>query len=112
QGKSSKAGISKMRHMLASCLDRNLFPSLLYRRARGCSAPLETLASSSVLSPAPGLGLPGRCTHWTSSPALAGQAPSATVAATKAREVKAPGVDGHSLLTQDAANSSRGGGSH
>ncbi|KFV17330.1 hypothetical protein N340_02231, partial [Tauraco erythrolophus] len=44
--------------------------------------------------------------------ALAGQAPSAQVAATKAREAEAPGVDGHSLLTQDAANSSRGAGSH
>ena len=44
--------------------------------------------------------------------ALAGQAPSAVAAATKAREVKAPGVDGHSLLTQDAANCSGGGGSH
>ncbi|KFQ65715.1 hypothetical protein N335_02744, partial [Phaethon lepturus] len=39
--------------------------------------------------------------------ALAGQAPSATVATTKAREAIAPGGDGHSLLTQDAANSSR-----
>ncbi|KGL97591.1 hypothetical protein N301_14378, partial [Charadrius vociferus] len=43
---------------------------------------------------------------------LAGQAPSAVVAATKAREVEAPGVDGHSFLTQDAANSRGGGGSH
>ncbi|KFQ43324.1 hypothetical protein N333_09557, partial [Nestor notabilis] len=39
--------------------------------------------------------------------ALAGQAPSATVAATKAREAEAPGVDGPSLLAQDVANSSR-----
>ncbi|KFQ48930.1 hypothetical protein N334_00791, partial [Pelecanus crispus] len=38
---------------------------------------------------------------------LAGQAPSVVVAATNAREVKAPGGDGHSLLTQDAANSCR-----
>lgn len=64
------------------------------------------------LRPQSGFGLPGRCTHWTSSPPLAGQAPSAVVAATKAREVKAPRGDGHSLSTQDAANSSRGGGSH
>ncbi|KFO81996.1 hypothetical protein N303_12042, partial [Cuculus canorus] len=42
---------------------------------------------------------------------LAGQASSA-VATTKAREAEAPGVDGHSLLAQDAANSSGGGGSH
>ncbi|KFP08749.1 hypothetical protein Z169_05738, partial [Egretta garzetta] len=45
-------------------------------------------------------------------PALAGQAPSAVGAATKAREVEAPGGDGHSLLAQDAAHSSGGGGSH
>ena len=89
-----------------------LLASLLCRRAQGCSAPLETLASSSILSLAHGLGLPGRCTHSMSRQALAGQAPSAVVAATKAREVKAPGVDGHSLSTQDAANSSGGGGSH
>ncbi|KFP84352.1 hypothetical protein N310_06617, partial [Acanthisitta chloris] len=38
--------------------------------------------------------------------------PPATVATTEPREAKAPGVDGHSLLTQDASNSSRGGGSH
>lgn len=81
-------------------------PSLLCRRPRGYSGPLETLASSSVLSPAPGFGLRGRCSHWTSSWALAGQAPSAAVAATKAREAKAPGGDGHSLLTQDATNGS------
>ncbi|KFP74581.1 hypothetical protein N311_03380, partial [Apaloderma vittatum] len=39
--------------------------------------------------------------------ALAGQAPSATVAATKATKAKAPRVDGHSLLTQDTAHGSR-----
>ncbi|KFU84367.1 hypothetical protein M959_12886, partial [Chaetura pelagica] len=42
---------------------------------------------------------------------LAGQAPPA-VATTKAREVEAPRVDGNSILTQDVAHSSRGGGSH
>ncbi|KFQ24370.1 hypothetical protein N331_01619, partial [Merops nubicus] len=81
-------------------------PSLIGRRAQGCSTHLETVASSSVLSPAPGFGLPGRCTPWRSGPPLAGQAPSATVAATNAREAKAPGVDGHSLLTQDVAHGS------
>ncbi|KFP65894.1 hypothetical protein N322_11232, partial [Cariama cristata] len=44
--------------------------------------------------------------------ALAGQAPSVAIPATKAREAKAPRVDGHSLLPQDAANSSGGGGAH
>ncbi|KFW74743.1 hypothetical protein N305_01699, partial [Manacus vitellinus] len=44
--------------------------------------------------------------------ALAGEAPPATVATTKAREAKAPGVDGHSLRAEDAANGSGGGGSH
>lgn len=44
--------------------------------------------------------------------ALAGQAPSATVAAAKARQVKAPRGDGHALRAEDAANSSGGGGSH
>ena len=43
--------------------------------------------------------------------ALAGWAPSATVAAAEARQVKAARGDGHSLTAEDAANSSRGGGS-
>ena len=43
---------------------------------------------------------------------LAGWAPSATVAAAKARQVKAPRGDGHALRAEDAANSSGGGGSH
>ena len=47
---------------------------------------------------------------WPS--ALAGWAPSATVAAAKARQVKAPRGDGHALRAEDAANSSGGGGSH
>ncbi|KGL86492.1 hypothetical protein N301_16587, partial [Charadrius vociferus] len=41
-----------------------------------------------------------------------GGAPSATVAAGNAREVRAPRVDGHTITAEDAANSSRGGGSH
>ncbi|POI20528.1 hypothetical protein CIB84_015723, partial [Bambusicola thoracicus] len=44
--------------------------------------------------------------------ALAGRVPSATVAAAKAGQVKAPRGDGHTLRAEDAANSSRGGGSH
>ncbi|KFO69265.1 hypothetical protein N303_13760, partial [Cuculus canorus] len=47
--------------------------------------------------------------------ALAGEASPATVAAAEARqagEAKAPGVDGHSRITEDAANSSGGGGTH
>ena len=49
---------------------------------------------------------PGQC------PApLAGGAPSATVAAGNAGEVKAARGDGHSLTAEDAANSSGGGGS-
>ena len=44
--------------------------------------------------------------------ALAGEACSAAVAAGNAREVTAPGVDGHSLRAEDAANGSGGGGSH
>ncbi|KFW76716.1 hypothetical protein N305_09776, partial [Manacus vitellinus] len=52
-----------------------------------------------------------------SGPALAGQAPPATVAptkavATKATKAKAPGVDGHPGLAEDAAHGGRGGGSH
>ncbi|KFZ54041.1 hypothetical protein N321_00515, partial [Antrostomus carolinensis] len=44
--------------------------------------------------------------------ALAGEASVATVAAGNAGEVTAPGVDGHSITAEDAANSSRGGGAH
>ncbi|KFQ17016.1 hypothetical protein N331_04509, partial [Merops nubicus] len=44
--------------------------------------------------------------------ALAGAAWSATVAVGDAGEVKAPGVDGHSLTAEDAANGSGGGGAH
>ncbi|KFP46329.1 hypothetical protein N323_07446, partial [Cathartes aura] len=44
--------------------------------------------------------------------ALAGEACSAAVAAADAGEVTAPGVDGHSLTAEDAANGSGGGGSH
>ncbi|KFZ50146.1 hypothetical protein N321_04466, partial [Antrostomus carolinensis] len=44
--------------------------------------------------------------------ALAGEAPPATDATAEAGEAKAPRVDGHSLRAEDAANSSRGGGSH
>ncbi|KFW96372.1 hypothetical protein N336_06130, partial [Phalacrocorax carbo] len=43
---------------------------------------------------------------------LAGEAPSATVAAGNAGEVQAPGGDGHSITAQDAANSSGGGRAH
>ncbi|KFO69266.1 hypothetical protein N303_13761, partial [Cuculus canorus] len=46
---------------------------------------------------------------------LAGEAPPATVATAKAGqagEAKAPGVDGHSRITEDAANGSTGGVSH
>jgi len=43
---------------------------------------------------------------------LAGIAPSATVAVGNAGEVKAPRGDGHTLRAEDAANSSRGGGSN
>ncbi|KFQ41252.1 hypothetical protein N333_11259, partial [Nestor notabilis] len=39
--------------------------------------------------------------------ALAGEAPEA-----QAGEAKAPGVDGHSLGAEDAANGSGGGGAH
>ncbi|KGL88062.1 hypothetical protein N301_13011, partial [Charadrius vociferus] len=43
---------------------------------------------------------------------LTGRAPSATVAARNAREITAVRGDGHSITAEDAANSSRGGGSH
>ncbi|KFV17076.1 hypothetical protein N339_00768, partial [Pterocles gutturalis] len=43
---------------------------------------------------------------------LAGPTSVATVAAGDAGEVKASRVDGHSFTAEDAANSSRGGGSH
>ncbi|KFO53004.1 hypothetical protein N302_15461, partial [Corvus brachyrhynchos] len=44
--------------------------------------------------------------------ALAGTTSVATVAPGDAGEVKATRVDGHSVRAEDAANSSRGGGSH
>ena len=53
----------------------------------------------------------GRISPGSWSAALAGLAPSATVAAAKARQVKAPRGDGHTLRAEDAANSSGGGGS-
>ncbi|KFP98145.1 hypothetical protein N330_12084, partial [Leptosomus discolor] len=40
------------------------------------------------------------------------EAPSATTAAGKAREVTAARVDGHAITAEDAANSSGGGGAH
>ncbi|EOB02270.1 hypothetical protein Anapl_09356, partial [Anas platyrhynchos] len=43
---------------------------------------------------------------------LAGAAPAATVAAGNTGEVKGPRVDGDSITAEDAANGSRGGGSH
>ena len=50
---------------------------------------------------------------WDQRPAaLAGVAPSATVAVGNAGEVKAPRSDGHTLRAEDAANSSGGGGSN
>lgn len=52
------------------------------------------------------------CAQRTSTLALAWQAPPAREPATQAREAKASRRDGHSLLAQDAANSSRGAGSH
>ena len=53
-----------------------------------------------------------RCLHGAFPTSLSEEAPSATVAAGNAREVKAPGGDGHSLRAEDAANSSGGGGAH
>lgn len=50
------------------------------------------------------------CGHPSLS--LAGRAPSATVAAGNTGKVAAPRVDGDSVTAEDAANSSRGGGSH
>ncbi|KFR14526.1 hypothetical protein N306_02160, partial [Opisthocomus hoazin] len=44
--------------------------------------------------------------------ALAGLTSVPTVAAGNAGEVKASGGNGHSITAEDAANSSRGGGSH
>ena len=52
----------------------------------------------------PGLG------HCLAS--LAGAAPAATVAAGNTGEVTAARVDGDSVTAEDAANGSRGGGSH
>ena len=54
----------------------------------------------------------GRISPGSWPAALAGRAPSATVAAAEARQVKAPRGDGHTLRAEDAANSSGGGGSH
>ena len=54
----------------------------------------------------------GRISPGSWPAALTGQAPSATVAAAEARQVKAPRGDGHTLRAEDAANSSGGGGSH
>ena len=54
----------------------------------------------------------GRISPGSWPATLAGRAPSATVAAAEARQVKAPRGDGHALRAEDAANSSGGGGSH
>ena len=70
------------------------------------------LASSSVLSLSPGFGLPGQGVHGTSTSPLAGRVPTARDAAAQAGDAKATRGDRHSLLTQDAANSSRGAGAH
>ncbi|KAL2295186.1 hypothetical protein Nmel_018343, partial [Mimus melanotis] len=43
---------------------------------------------------------------------LAGGTTSAAIAVGDAGDVKAPRADGHSTTAEDAANSSRGGGSH
>ncbi|KFP03202.1 hypothetical protein N300_06770, partial [Calypte anna] len=43
---------------------------------------------------------------------LAGEASIDTVVAGNAEEAKAPGVDGHSITAEDAANGSGGGGAH
>ena len=56
--------------------------------------------------------VPGGLSPGPSPAALAREAPPAAVAAAKAREAKAPRGDGHSLRAEDAANSSRSGGSH
>ena len=53
-----------------------------------------------------------RCLLGACPASLAGEAPSATVAAGNAREVTAPRGDGHSVTAEDAANSSGGGGAH
>ncbi|RLV76664.1 hypothetical protein DV515_00016748, partial [Chloebia gouldiae] len=52
---------------------------------------------------APGSGSGGE-KQWRTS--------AATIAVGDAGDVKAPRADGHSLRPEDAANSSRGGGSH
>ena len=53
----------------------------------------------------------GRISPGPRPAASAGRAPSATVAAAQAGQVKAPRGDGHALRAEDAANSSGGGGS-
>ena len=75
-------------------------------------SPSEMLASSSVLSLSPGFGLPGQGVHGTSTSPLAGRVPTARDAAAQAGDAKATRGDRHSLLAQDAANSSRGAGAH
>ena len=79
--------------------------SLLCRTEQGCSSHLEMLASNSILNMASGFGLPGQWAPGTSTSSLAGQVPTA-------RDAKATRGDRHSLLAQDAANSSRGAGAH
>ena len=86
--------------------------SLLCRTEQGCSSHLEMLASNSILNMASGFGLPGQWAHGTSTSSLAGQVPTARDAAAQARDAKATRGDRHSLLAQDAANSSRGAGAH
>ena len=60
----------------------------------------------------PGFGLPGQWAHGNSTSSLAGQAATAREAAAQARDAKATGGDGHSLMAQDAAHSSGGAGAH
>ena len=80
-----------------------------FRDPSSCSASLKSRARSSALS----LGLHSWGSLSGLSPvALAGATSAAAVAAGDAGEVKAPGVDGHSLRAEDAANGSGGGGAH
>ena len=73
---------------------------------------LHTRPRSSISCPAPcSEVLGGSCPRVLPAP-LAGGAPSATVAAGNAGEVKAPRVDGHSVTAEDAANGSGGGRAH
>ena len=91
--------------MFSMLLEAPGWPNMAIMQGKNRNATFVLL--SNAMFSVPG----GPCVGQRPAP-LAGIAPSATVAVGNAGEVKAARGDGHSLTAEDAANSSRGGGSH